>query len=138
MIDPFEHEGTRPGATHLLFTQEARPRVRKFVDERNERAPAIPLLQGTFRELLGSRSVYGPHENCNLAIELVSLPETLVGCLRLHEVVPASSRHYSESMQSMLKSKVELANTDPPPSVHWDPALKRNHTKWLQLFARLL
>ena len=68
----------------------------------NERAPAIPLLQAAFREFLGSRSVHGPDENGDLAnfstVELVSLRETLVGCPRLYDFVPESSRHYLENM----------------------------------------
>ena len=69
-----------------FFSNKRRARVRQLVDERSERAPVIPLPQAAFRELLGSRSVCGPDENGNLAnfsaVELVSLPETLVGCPR--------------------------------------------------------
>ena len=79
-----EHDEWEPGATQFLFKKEAHARVRKLVKERSERAPAIPLPHAAFRELLGSRSVCGPDENGNLAnfstVELVSLPETLVGC----------------------------------------------------------
>ena len=87
-----EHAGSEPGASQLLFKQEAHAQVRKLVNERSERAPAIPLPQAAFRELLGSSSVDGSDENCNLAnfstVELVSLPETLVGCHCLYDVVP--------------------------------------------------
>ena len=80
--------------------------------------PRSLFPQAAFRELLGSSSVYGPDETGNLAnfstIELVSLPETLVGCPRSYDVVPESSRHYLDGMQSMIKSKAELENTDPP------------------------
>ena len=80
-----EHDGSEPGACQLLFKQEAHAQVEKRVNERSERASAIPLLQAAFRELLGSRSVYGPDENGNLAnfstVKLVSLLETLLGAL---------------------------------------------------------
>ena len=36
------------------------------------------------------------------------------------------------------KSKVEIENTDRLPAAYWDPVLKRNRSKRLQLFARLL
>ena len=72
-------------------------------------APLISLPQTAFRELLGTRSVYGPDENGNLAnfstVELVSLPETLVGCPRLYDVVPEGSGHHLENMQSMIKAR---------------------------------
>ena len=45
------------------------------------------LREAAFRELLGSRTVYGPDENRNLAnfsnVEVVSLPDSLSGCTRL-------------------------------------------------------
>ena len=53
--------------TQFLLQQEVHARVRKLVDERCDRASAIPLPQAAFRELLGSRSVYGPDGNSNLA-----------------------------------------------------------------------
>ena len=125
--------------TGFLFKQEAHARVRKLVDERSERSPAIPLLQAAFRELLGSPSVYGPDESGSLAsFSSVSLPETLVGCPRLYNFVLESSRHYLVNVQSMVKSKVEVENIDLPSSAYWDPVLKRNRSKRLQLFARLL
>ena len=117
-------------------------RVRNLVDERCKRAFARPLSQAAFRELLGSRSVCGPDENGNLAnfstVELMPLPDTLVGCRRLYGFVPESSRHYLENMQSMITSKAELENTDLPLAAYWDLVLKRNRAKRLQLFARLL
>ena len=58
-----EHEGTRPGATQVLFKQEVHARVRKLVDERCDRASAIPLALAATRELLVSRSVWGPDGN---------------------------------------------------------------------------
>ena len=107
-----------------------------------KRAPAIPLPQAAFRELLGSRSVCGSDESGNLAnfstVKLVSLPETLVGCPRLYDVAPESPRYHLQNMQNMVKSKVEVENTDPPPAACWDQVLKRNRSKRLQLFARLL
>ena len=57
---------------------------------------------------------------------------------RLYDVVPESSRHYLENKQSMIKSKAEFENTDPPPAAYWDPVLKWNRAKRLLLFARLL
>ena len=100
-----EHEGTKQGATQLLLKQEVQVRVRKLVYERCDRASAIPLAQAVFEELLGSRSVYGPDESGNLpkfsTVELVSLPESLSGCLRLCDVVLESLRHYLENIQSM-------------------------------------
>ena len=68
----------------------------------------------------------------------LSLPDTLVGCRRLYDFVPESSRHYLEKMQSMIKSKAALENTDLPLAPYWDLVLKRNRAKRLQLFARLL
>ena len=110
-----EHDGSEPGATQFLFKQEVHARGRKPVNERCDRASAIPLSQAAFRELLGCRSVYGPDENGNLAnfstVELMSLPDSLVGCPRLYDVVPESSRHHLEIMQSTVKSKAELENT---------------------------
>ena len=106
-----EHEGTKPGATRLLFEQEVQARVRKLEYERCNRASAIPLPQAAFRELLGSRSVYGPDEIGNLAnfstVELVTLPDSLSGCPRLCDVVPESSRHCLENIRSMVKDKAE-------------------------------
>ena len=55
--------GTKQSATQVLLKQEVQVRVRKLVYERCSRASAIPLPQAAFRELLGSRSVYGPDEN---------------------------------------------------------------------------
>ena len=56
-----------------------------------------------------------PGENGNLAnfstVEQVSLPDSLVGCPRLYDVVRESSRHHLENMQSMIKNKNELENT---------------------------
>ena len=81
-----EHEGTKPGATQLLFKQEVQARFRQLVYERCNRAPAIPLSQAAFRELLGSRS-----NMANVStVELVSLPDSLSRCPRLCDVVPES------------------------------------------------
>ena len=133
-----EHEGTKPGATQVLLSQEVQARVRKLVHERCSRTSAIPLPQAAFRELLGSHSVYGPGENGNLAnfstVELVSLPDSLSGCPRLCDVVPESLRHYLENIQSMIKSKAESENTQPQPAAYWDPVLKRNRAKIMELF----
>ena len=77
--------------------------------------------------------MYGPDEKGNLAnfsaVELVSLPETLVGCPRLCDVVPESLRHYLENIHSMIKSKAELENMQHPLAANWDPVLKRNRAK---------
>ena len=70
-------------------------------------------------------------------VEMVSLSESLTGCPRLYDVVPESSRHYLENMQSMIKSKAELESMEPPPDAYWDPVLKRNRAKQLKLFVRL-
>ena len=140
--DQSEHEGTKPGATQLLFKQEVQARVRKLVCGRCSGASAIPLSHAAFRELLGSRSVHGPDENGNLAnfstVELVSLPGSLSGCPRLCDVVPERLRHHLENIQSMIKSKAELENMHPLPAAYWDPVLKRNRAKRIKLFARLL
>ena len=105
-----EHDGSEPGACQLLFKQEAHARVEKRVNERSERASAIPLLQAAFRELLGSRSVYGPDENGNLAnfstVKLVSLLETLVGCPRLYDDVPGSSHHIWRMCRAWSKARL--------------------------------
>ena len=94
-----EHEGTKLGATQSLFKQEVQARVRKLLYQRCNRAFAIPLPQAAGRELLGSRSLYGPDENGNLAnfstVELVSLPDSLSGCPPLCDVVLESLRGIS-------------------------------------------
>ena len=110
------------GATQVLLKREVQARVRKLVHERCSGASAIPLPQAAFRELLGSRSVYGPDEH-------VSLPDSLSGCPRLCDVVPQSLRHFLENIQSMIKSKAELENMQPLPTAYWDPVLKRNSCK---------
>ena len=80
--------------------------------------------------------MYGPDENGNLAnfstVELVSLPDSLPGCLRHCDVVPESLRHYLENIQIMIKSKAELENVQPHPAACWDPVHKRNraHAFW--------
>ena len=137
-----EHEGTRPGATQVLFKQEVHAQVRKLVHERCSRASAIPLPHAAFRQLRGSHSVYGPDENGNLAhfstVELVSLPDSLSGCPRLCDVVPESLRHYLENIRSTTKSKAESENMQSPAAAYWDPVLKRNRAERLKLFASLL
>ena len=102
-----EHDGSEPGATQFLFKQEVHARVRKVVNDVTE-PPRSLFPKAAFRELLGSRSVHVPDDNGNLAnfstVELVSLPDSLVGCPRLYDVVPESSRHYVENF-SMIKKR---------------------------------
>ena len=62
-----EHEGTRPGATQVLFKQEVHARVRKLVHERCSRASAIPRPKLPFESCWDLIRCTDPMSNGNLA-----------------------------------------------------------------------
>ena len=98
------------------------------------------LLMNEANELPRSLFSKLPFESCwDIVLSVDSTGTSwCVGCPRLYDVVPVSSRQNLENMQSMIESKVGLENTDPPPAAYRDPVLKRNRSKRLQIFARLL
>lgn len=98
----------------------------------------LPSQEAAFRELLHGEDGYAePAVPASLApfkLELISLPQDLVGAPRAEDLLDEDDRRYLEVQERMLNS-VSREQDEVVKQPYWDPALKhnpRNYRKFIQ------